>query len=76
MVEVLTAEVVDVRRRDQRAAHLGREPLDRLVDLLLLGEPVALDLEVDAVGTEGVDQLVEVGPRLVRLALHDPLAGA
>ena len=34
---------------------------DRLVDLLLLRQAVALDLEVDLLGPEGLDQLVEVG---------------
>ena len=63
VVVVLAAQVVHVGRRDQRAAHLAREADDRLVDLLLLGEAVVLDLEVDVLGPEGLDQLVEVRAR-------------
>ena len=74
VVVVLPAEVVDVRRRHQRPAHLGGEAPDRLVDLLLLGEAVALDLEVHLLRPEGLDQLVEVRARLLGLALQDPLA--
>ena len=74
VVVVLLAQVVHVGGRDQRAAHLGREAADRLVDLLLLGEPVALDLEVHVLGPEHLHQLVEVRARLGGLALQDPLA--
>ena len=48
----------------------------RLVDLLLLGQAVLLDLEVDVLGAEDLDQLVQVRARLVELAVHDPLARA
>ena len=70
------AQVVHVRRADQRLAGLGREALHRLVDLVLLGQPVLLDLEVDVLRAEDLDQLVQVRARLVELAVHDPLARA
>ncbi len=73
---VLLAQVVDVRRGHQRAVHLAGEPDDRLVDLLLLGQPVLLDLEVDVLGTEDLDELVQVGPRALQVAGQDALAGA
>ena len=76
VVEVLAAQVVHVRRADERLAGLGREALHRLVDLVLLGEPVLLDLEVDVLRAEDLNQLVQVRARLVELALHDPLARA
>ena len=39
---------------------------DRLVGLLLLGDAVLLDLEVDVLGAEDLDEVVEVGARVVR----------
>ncbi len=53
-VVVLAAQVVDVGRGDQRPAELARHLGDPLVRLLLLGDAVALHLEVDLVGAEGV----------------------
>ena len=76
VVEVLPAQVVHVRRADQRRPVSVREALHRLVDLVLLGQPVLLDLEIDVLGAEDLDQLVQVRARLVELALHDPLARA
>ena len=76
MVVVLLAEVVDVGGGDERAVELLRELLDRLVDLLLLGDAVALDLEVDVLGAEDLDEVVEVGSRLGEPALDDPARGA
>ena len=76
VVVVLTAQVVDVGRRDEAAAHLPREADDRLVDLLLLGDPVVLDLEVDVVGPEDVDEVVEVAAGLLHAPLDDPAARA
>ena len=61
VVVVLLAQVVHVGGGDQRAPGLGREALHRRVDLLLLLQPVALDLEIDVLGPEDSDQLVEVG---------------
>ena len=72
VVVVLAAQVVDVGGADQRAAHLAGEPDDRLVGLLLLGEPVALDLEVDLLGAEGLDEVVEMGAGVVGAPLDDP----
>ena len=66
VVVVLAAQVVDVGGRDERPAHLARELRDRLVDLLLLGDPVALDLEVDVLGAERLDEVVEVRARVLR----------
>ena len=74
VVVVLLAEVVDVGGGDERAVELLRELLDRLVDLLLLGDAVALDLEVDVLGAEDLDEVVEVGARLGEAALHDAAA--
>ena len=77
VVEVLLAQVVHVRRARPSAGPVSAANLlHRLVDLLLLGQPVLLDLEVDVLGAEDLDQLVEVRARLVELALHDPLARA
>ena len=76
VVVVLLAEVVHVGGGDERAAHLPRELRDRLVDLLLLGDAVALDLEVDVLGAEHLHELVEVGARLRQPALDDAAAGA
>ncbi len=76
VVEVLLAQVVHVGRADQRLARLGREALHRLVDLVLLGQAVLLDLEIDVLRTEDLDQLVEVRARLFQLPAHDPLARA
>ena len=61
VVVVLAAQVVDVGGRDQRPAELARVAGDALVRLRLLGDPVLLDLEVDVVGAEDVDEVVEVG---------------
>jgi hypothetical protein len=64
---VLAAEVVDVAGSDQRAADLAGDLDDPLVGLVLLGDPVLLDLEVDVVGAEDLHQLVRVGARLGRV---------
>ena len=76
VVVVLLAQVVHVGGGDERAAGLPREAPHRLVDLLLLGQAVALDLEVDVLGPEDLHQLVEVRAGLLGLALDDPLARA
>ncbi len=55
VVVVLAVEVVDVRGPDQGAAHLARDLDDPLVRLVLLGDPVALELEVDLLGAEDLD---------------------
>jgi hypothetical protein len=75
VVVVLAPQVVHVGRRDEGAAHLVGEARDRLVDLLLLLEAVALDLEVHVLGPEDLHELVEMRARLLELALHDALAG-
>ncbi len=46
-VVVLASEVVDIAGGDQRAAELAGDPDDALVDLVLFGDAVLLDLEVD-----------------------------
>ncbi len=76
MVEVLPAQVVHVGRADHRAPGLGGEAAHRVVDQVLLGEPVLLHLEVDVLGPEDLDQLVQVRARLVDVAVDDPLARA
>ena len=74
VVVVLAAQVVHVGGRDERPAHLPGELDDRLVDLLLLGDPVALDLEVDVLGTEDVDEVVQVRAGLREPAVDDAAA--
>ena len=76
VVVVLAAQVVDVGGGHQRPAHLPGELRDRLVDHVLLGDAVLLDLEVDVLRPEHLHELVQVGARLVEPALDDPAAGA
>ena len=47
-----------------------------LVGLVLLGDPVLLDLEVDVVGAEGLHQLVGVGAGVVGPPVDQALAEA
>ena len=61
---VLAAQVVDVRRADQRAPELARDPRDPLVGAVLLGDLVVLDLEVDVLRAEHAHQVVDVGARV------------
>ena len=61
VVVVLAAQVVDVGGGDQRPAHLAGEADDPLVRLVLVGDAVLLHLEIDLVGAEGLQQIVEVG---------------
>ena len=68
VVEVLAAQVVDVGGADQRPAQLAGEADDPLVRLLLLVDAVLLHLEVDLLGAEGLDQVVEVGAGVVGAA--------
>ena len=76
VVVVLAAQVVDVAGADQRPSELSRDPDDPLVGLLLLGEPVLLDLEVHVVGAERVDQLRGVGPGIAGTPVEQVLAEA
>ena len=73
VVEVLAPQVVDVGGADQRPAQLAGEADDPLVGLVLLGDAVLLHLEVDLLGAEGLDQVVEVGAGVVG-ALFDQAA--
>jgi hypothetical protein len=75
-VVVLAAEVVDVRRRHQRPAELACHPDDPLVRLVLLGHAVALHLEVDLLGTECLDQVVDVCAGVVGPVLDQATAEA
>jgi hypothetical protein len=75
-VVVLAAQVVDVRGRHQRPAELLRRADDPLVRLLLLGDAVALDLEIDLLGAEGLDQVVDVGAGISRTVLDQAAAEA
>jgi hypothetical protein len=61
---VLTSQVVDVGGGDEGPAELTRRPHDALVRLVLLRDPVGLDLEVDVVGAKGPDKFVGVRPRV------------
>ena len=76
MVVVLAAQVVHVAGADERAPDLARDPHDPLVGLLLVGDAVLLDLEVDVVAPEGVHQVVDVRPRLVVATVDQALAEA
>ncbi len=73
VVEVLAPQVVDVGGADQRPVQLTGEADDPPVGLLLLLDAVLLQLEIDLLGAEGLDQVVEVGAR-VALALFDQAA--
>ena len=70
VVEVLATQVVDVGGADQGPVQLTGEADDSLVCLLLLVDAVLLHLEVDLLGAEGLDQIVEVSAG-VGLALFD-----
>ena len=72
VVVVLAAQVVHVAGADERAADLARDPHDPLVGLVLLGDAVLLDLEVDVLGAEDLDQVVDVRARLGVAALDEP----
>ena len=76
VVVVLAAEIVDVGRAHQAPAHLLRDLDDPLVGLVLLGEPVLLELEVDVVGAVDLDEVVGVLARLGRDVGDQPLAEA
>ena len=71
---VLAAQVVDVGGADDRPPDLARDPRDPLVRAVLLGNLVVLELEVDVVGTERPHQVFDVGARVRRALLHEPLA--
>ena len=49
---------------------------DALVRLVLLGQAVLLDLEVDVVGAVDLDEVVGVRAGLGRVVVHEPLAEA
>ena len=76
VVEVLAPQVVDVGGADQRPAQLAGEADDPLVGLVLLGDAVLLHLEVDLLGAEGLDQVVEVGAGVVGALLDQAPAEA
>ena len=73
VVIVLAAQIVNIAGADQRPAQLAGDTDDLLVALVLDGEAVLLDLEVDVVGAEGPHQLVSVGASVGRA---DPRSGA
>ena len=74
MVVVLAAQVVHVAGADERPADLAGDPDDPLVALVLGGETVLLDLEVDVVGAEDPQQVVGVRAGVVG-AVVDQRAG-
>ena len=65
MVVVLAAQVVDIAGPDEAPAHLARDPHDLLVALVLLGEAVLLDLEVEVLRAEHRPQLICVRASVV-----------
>ena len=73
---VLAAQVVHVARRDERAAQLLGCPHDPLVGLVLLRHAVRLDLEVDVLGAEDPDQVVDVLAGVAGALGDQPLAEA
>ena len=76
VVVVLAAQVVDVARADELAAQLAGDLDDALVGLVLVGDAVLLDLEVDVLGAEDLEQVVDVGARLGRVVGDQALAEA
>ena len=58
---VLPAQVVDVRRGDQRTAELAGVADDAFVRLRLLRDLVRLDLEVEVLGPVDLGEVVHVG---------------
>ncbi len=76
VVVVLPPQVVDVGGAHQRPAELTCDLHDPLVRLVLVGEPVALDLEVDVVRPEDLQQVVGVSASLGRAVIDDAAAEA
>ncbi len=76
VVVVLTAQVVHVARAHQAPADFLRDAFDPLVALLLGGESVLLQLEVDVLGAEDSKQLVRVGARVAGAIFGEALAEA
>ena len=76
VVVVLLAQVVHVGGADERPAELAGDLHDPLVGLVLLGQAVALDLEVDVLGAEDPQQVVGVRARLALLVGDQALAEA
>ncbi len=68
---VLAAQVVHVRGPDERPAELAGDPGDPLVGLVLLGDAVDLELEVDVLGAEDLQQVVDVGTGVVGAVLDE-----
>src|SRR3954451_20293566 len=62
---------MDVGGADQRAAQLPGDPHDALVGLPLVGDAVALKLEVDVLGAEYPDELVGVRAGVGGLVVDD-----
>ena len=76
VVVVLAAQVVHVAGADERAADLAGDPDDALVGLVLRGDAVLLDLEVDVLGAERLEQVVGVRARLGVAAVDEAQAEA
>ena len=70
-VGVFGVEVVDVTGGDEREADLGGERDEARVDLLLLGEPRVLDLDVRRVPSEDLYEPVEIAVRIARPVLDE-----
>ncbi len=60
----------------RRPPSFARDALDPLVALLLGGQPVLLQLEVDVLGAEDAEQLVGVGARVLGAVFGEALAEA
>jgi hypothetical protein len=73
---VLPAQVVNVGRRHERPAKLPCCSDDALIGLLLLRQPIGLDLEVDVVRPEDTQEVVGMGAGIGRPLLHEAPAEA
>ena len=69
---ILMAQVMNVAGADERAAHLARDPHDPFVGAVLRGDAVVLDFEVDVLGAERANELVDVGAGLILAAVGKP----
>ena len=69
---IFVAQVMNVAGADERAAHLARDPHDPFVGAVLRGDAVVLDFEVDVLGAERANELVDVGAGFVLAAVGEP----